>query len=125
MGSETDTNLLLISFDQWRGDWADPNAPVVSLPALEHLARHGWSASRCYTSSPHCVPARMSWLTGLEPSQLGVTRNADVSLPADAPSRARFTPTRLTTAVVGKTHWTSQPNLRSAHKRAATEPARF
>ena len=108
MGSETDTNLLLISFDQWRGDWADPNAPVVSLPALEHLARHGWSASRCYTSSPHCVPARMSWLTGLEPSQLGVTRNADVSLPADAPSLVRDLRQRgWTTAVLGKTHWTS------------------
>ena len=108
MGSEPDTNLLLVSFDQWRGDWADPNAPVVSLPALEDLARNGWSARRCYTSSPHCVPARMSWLTGLEPSQLGVTRNADVSLPADAPSLVRDLRQRgWTTALVSKTHWTS------------------
>ena len=62
---------------------------MLPLPALEQLASEGWSARRCYTSSPHCVPARMSWLTGLEPSQLGVTRNADVSLPADAPSLVR------------------------------------
>ena len=108
MGSGTKTNLLLISFDQWRGDWADPKAPVVSLPALYGLAKEGWTAQRCYTSSPHCVPARMSWLTGLEPSQLGVTRNADVSLPADAPSLVRDLRRRgWTTAVVGKTHWTS------------------
>ena len=102
------TNLLLISFDQWRGDWADPAAPVLSLPALQGLAQEGWSARRCYTSSPHCVPARMSWLTGLEPSQLGVTRNADVSLPGDAPSLVRDLRQRgWYTAVVGKTHWTS------------------
>lgn len=108
MGSGADTNLLLISFDQWRGDWADPGAPVLSLPALQQLAQEGWSARRCYTSSPHCVPARMSWLTGLEPSQLGVTRNADVSLPADAPSLVRDLQHRgWHTAVVGKTHWTS------------------
>ena len=101
-------NLLLITFDQWRGDWGDPYAPVVSLPGLERLARRGWTARRCYTSSPHCVPARMSWITGLEPSQLGVTRNADVSLPADAPSLIR--PLREQgwhTVLVGKTHWTS------------------
>ena len=40
--------------DQWRGDWADPAAPVLSLPALQSLAREGWSARRCYTSSPQC-----------------------------------------------------------------------
>ena len=116
MGAETDTNLLLISFDQWRGDWGDPWAPVVALPALESLAKAGWSARRCYTSSPHCVPARMSWLTGLAPSQLGITRNADVSLPADAPSLVRDLRRRgWHTAVVGKTHWTShfqKSNLR-------------
>ena len=72
------------------------------------MAREGWSARRCYTSGPQCVPARMSWLTGLEPSQLGVTRNADVSLPADAPSLVRELRQKgWHTAVVGKTHWTS------------------
>ena len=101
-------NLLLITFDQWSGDWGDPYSPVVSLPGLQRLAKRGWTARRCYTSSPHCVPARMSWITGLEPSQLGVTRNADVSLPADAPSLIRpLQEQGWHTALVGKTHWTS------------------
>ena len=108
MGYGPNTNLLLISFDQWRGDWADPISPVLHLPALQNLASDGWSARRCYTSSPHCVPARMSWLTGLAPSQLGVTRNADVSLPGDAPSMIRLLRDKgWETAVIGKTHWTS------------------
>ena len=108
MGTRVNTNLLLISFDQWRGDWSDPNAPTLPLPALFNLARTGWYAKRCYTSSPHCVPARMSWLTGLAPSQLGITCNADVSLPADAPSLIRdLRHQGWHTAVVGKTHWTS------------------
>ena len=113
MAQQNPANLLLISFDQWRGDWGDPLAPVVELPALEGLARQGWTAQRCYTSSPHCVPARLSWLTGLEPSQLGVTHNIDTSLPADAPSIVRDLQQQgWHTALVGKTHWTSHDSKR-------------
>ena len=101
-------NLLLITFDQWRGDWGDPLAPVVNLPALSQLAAEGWCARRCYTSSPQCVPARLSWITGLAPSQLGVTRNLPADLPADAPSMVRqLQAAGWYTALVGKTHWTS------------------
>lgn len=104
----TPANLLLISFDQWRGDWGDPLAPVVELPALAQLAAQGWTARRCYTSSPQCVPARLSWLTGLAPSQLGVSRNEPADLPADAPSLVRqLQAAGWHTALVGKTHWTS------------------
>ena len=105
-------NLLLITFDQWRGDWGDPHLPLVDLPALAQLAGQGWTARRCYTSSPQCVPARLSWLTGLAPSQLGVTRNEPANLPSDAPSLVRQL--RLAgwhTALVGKTHWTSHDAL--------------
>jgi choline-sulfatase len=106
-------NLLLITFDQWRGDWGDPWAPVVELPALQGLAQQGFTARRCYTSSPHCVPARLSWLTGLMPSQLGVTRNTSVNLPADAPSLVRELQQQgWHTALVGKTHWTSHASPR-------------
>ena len=101
-------NLLLVTFDQWRGDWGDPGRPVVPLPALTTLAREGVVASRCYTSSPHCVPARFSWLTGLAPSQLGLTRNESTTLPADAPSLVRELQRRgWRTELVGKSHWSS------------------
>lgn len=101
-------NLLLVTFDQWRGDWGDPSQPVIPLPALASLAAEGLVASRCYTASPHCVPARFSWLTGLAPSQLGLTRNAATALPADAPSLVRQLQQQgWHTELVGKSHWSS------------------
>ena len=101
-------NLLIVTFDQMRGDWADPKRKLVNMPILEHLSAEGWTATKCYTSSPQCVPARFSWLTGLEPSQLGVTKNESVDLPGDVPSIIKWARQKgWYTELVGKTHWTS------------------
>ena len=110
-------NLLLITFDQFRGDWCDPDDPVVPLPNIENLAKDGWTFRRCYTSSPHCVPARLSWITGLYPSQLGVTYDLPIEIPPDAPSIIR--PLRQSgwyTEVIGKTHWTSHSGYHDFRK---------
>lgn len=100
------SNWLLISVDQWRGDWL--HQPWLQLPHLQRMAREGWDVRRCYTSSPQCIPSRASWLTGLTPGQLGVTANAHYTVPADAPSFVRDLRDQhgFHTVLVGKTHWT-------------------
>ena len=98
-------NWLLVSFDQWRGDWW--HQPWLQLPNLRRLARRADVLDRTYTSSPQCVPARASWLTGLTPRQLGVTSNQPFTMPADAPSFVRrLQAAGWHTELVGKTHWT-------------------
>lgn len=95
---------LLVSFDQWRGDWL--NQPELQLPRLKRLSRRSLVAERCLTASPQCVPARASWLTGLWPSALGITRNAAFSLPPSSPSFVRSLQQQgWHTALIGKTHW--------------------
>ena len=66
-------NWLLITFDQWRGDWMHQD--WLDVPSIRQVASQGWDIRRCYTSSPQCIPARASWITGLRPGQLGVTTN--------------------------------------------------
>ena len=101
-------NLLLITFDQCRGDWIDPQKTKVELPCITRIAKSGIYFSKCYTTSPQCVPARLSWLTGLYPSQFNITQNAAVNIPDDAPSMIRKMRDKgWHTAIVGKTHWTS------------------
>ena len=102
-------NLLIISFDQFRGDWADGKGlQKLKLENLERLANKSLKLERCYTSSPQCVPARFSWITGKEPGKIGVTTNKDISLSKEAPSIIRKLQKKgWLTTIVGKTHWTS------------------
>lgn len=115
------TNLILITFDQWRGDWGDPMKPVTELKELKALAEEGLIIERCYTSSPQCVPARISWLTGMRPSESGVTYNRPLDLPGSAPSMIReLKDLGWHTAIVGKTHWSNhniECDLRENKKR--------
>ena len=106
MAASDAQNWLLISFDQWRGDWL--HQPWLRLPVLRGLARQGWDLRRCYTSSPQCIPARVSWLTGQTPKALGLTTNRPYSVAPDAPSFVRELRDggNYRTVLVGKTHWT-------------------
>ena len=99
-------NWLLVSFDQWRGDWL--HQQWLHLPVLRGVSKQGWDLRRCYTSSPQCVPARVSWLTGQTPLELGLTINRPYSVAPDAPSFVREMKQQCGyhTVLVGKTHWT-------------------
>ena len=100
-------NLILITFDQFRGDWGNPYKPVIQLPGLAEIAEQGLTLSRCYTSSPQCIPARMSWITGLRPSQIGVTKNCPARVTKSTPSIIRDIQEKgWKTSIIGKTHWT-------------------
>lgn len=100
-------NLLIITFDQLRGDWLNKN----NSPTIDRLAKSGMVASRCYTSSPHCMPARWSWITGQRPSKLNITRNIDKDMNGEERSIIRNVKNKgVNTAIIGKTHWTSHKN---------------
>lgn len=96
---------LLVSFDQWRGDWLQQ--PWLNLPCLQRFARSAWQAPRCHPASPMCVPSRASLLTGLRPRDAGVDHLDDFRMPANAPSFVRdLRDAGYATHLIGKTHWT-------------------
>ena len=70
-------HIVLIMTDQHRADLsARAGFPVDTTPFLDHLADQGTDFQRGYTSSPLCVPARESLLTGRFPSAHRVTQNS-------------------------------------------------
>ena len=73
------------------GAWATGayGCPEIRTPNLDRLAAGGARFTRAYACTPVCSPSRMSYLTGLIPSQHGVQ---DYLLPPDStgPTSHRF-----------------------------------
>jgi len=62
--AETRRNVLLIVCDQLRADFLEAYGGPAITPNVSRLAREGAVFERAYSSSPMCVPARMTMLTG-------------------------------------------------------------
>ncbi len=69
-------NLLVLLTDHGRADSLGAiQAGLEVTPAANALARRGWTAERCYTPCPLCVPARTALATGVAPWTNGVACN--------------------------------------------------
>ncbi len=67
-------NILIVMTDHQRGDTVLPEHPC-KTPNLNRLAGEGVTFSEAFCPSPHCCPARATFVTGLYPSQHGVWNN--------------------------------------------------
>ncbi len=69
-------NILILMTDQQRGDCLScAGHPVVQTPNLDRLAAEGVRFSNAYTTSPVCMPARSSFLSGLYVHNYGQWNN--------------------------------------------------
>ena len=101
-------DVLVIIADQWSPRYVSWDNKEVRTPHLDRIAREGMIFDACYTTSPVCMPARVSLLTGLYPHNGGhaLWGNAQAYFPSteDAPMFRDIQRTGLTTAQIGKTH---------------------
>ncbi|MCP5559513.1 MAG: sulfatase-like hydrolase/transferase [Verrucomicrobiaceae bacterium] len=106
-------DVLVIIADQWNPRYTSWENKEVRTPHLDQIAKQGMIFDACYTTSPVCMPARVSLLTGLYPHNAGheIWGNASGYFPApeDAPMYRDIQRAGLTTAHIGKTHWTAGP----------------
>ena len=99
-------NILFIMTDQQRWDTVGPSGGWVRTPGLDRIASEGVLCANCVTTTPVCVPARLSLATGLYPHSTGVWTNCGHAMSPDA--RTWFQAIRdlgYRTSVFGKTHW--------------------
>jgi len=69
-------DILVLMTDQHRADWIGAyGAKHVRTPSLDRLASEGALFTRCITTSPICMPARVSFLTGMYPHNFGMWDN--------------------------------------------------
>jgi choline-sulfatase len=79
---------------------------LVDTPNLDRLAGEGIVFDNCYTTSPLCVPARLSFTAGKYISRIGAWSNADKLPSDDYPSIARTLQSAgYETYLCGKMHY--------------------
>ncbi len=104
-------DVLVVIADQWSPRYVSWDNREVRTPHLDRIAQEGMIFDACYTPSPVCMPARVSLITGLYPHNGGhaLWGNAQGYCPPadEAPMFRDIRGAGLTTAQIGKTHWTS------------------
>lgn len=99
-------NIVVIMTDQQRADYCRREGyPLDVCPFQDTLARQGAWFDGAYTSSPMCVPARISLLTGRYPSAHHVRINENsVDAYYEQDAFDVFGSAGFKTAMVGKNH---------------------
>jgi arylsulfatase A-like enzyme len=100
-------NILYIMCDQLNADCLGyMGRREVRTPHVDRLALEGAHFTRAYTPCAICMPSRVSFLTGRYPHSHGVYTNADLDLPNETFSVARYLRDELGywTGIVGKAH---------------------
>jgi arylsulfatase len=110
-------NIVFIFTDQQRADTMGyAGDPVAITPHLDRLAAESTDFSRCCTSSPVCMTARASLMTGLQVHQHGVWTFANPELRHGQSHVRNIRDAGYRTGVVGKTHlWRHGSGHASSH----------
>lgn len=108
-------DIIMLMTDQQRWDALGCVDSAVRTPHLDRIAASGIRFTQAVCQAPLCVPSRISFMTGLYPSQLGLAGNDDPTPDDDrlpiAPLPEMLRQAGYVTAGFGKTHWgrTSRP----------------
>lgn len=104
-------DVLVILTDQWSPRYLSWDNPEVRTPNLDRIACEGMIFDACYTTSPICMPARVSLVTGLYPHNHGHALWGNASgyymRPESAPMFRDIQSAGYATAQIGKLHWIS------------------
>ncbi len=98
-------DILIFLSDQHTPLYAKPWGGPALTPNIQRLIDTGFHFSQAYTSCPLCVPARMSMLSGLFPSETGILTN-NAALPNITPTFLHtLTAAGYETVLIGRMHF--------------------
>ena len=98
-------NILLLMTDQQRWDAMGCSGDWIQTPNLDRIASEGVRFTNCVTTSPVCIPTRLSLATGLYPHNTGVWNNMNHQMPTERPTWMQAVQEAgYRTSLFGKTH---------------------
>lgn len=114
-------DILLVMSDQHAWAYTGFADKRIETPNLERIVKDGCLWERCYCNAPLCVPSRMSFLSGLLPSKLGIFNN-DTTLPIDMPTIAhKLGAIGYETVLIGRMHFKGDDQNHGFDKRLAVD----
>lgn len=99
-------NIVLITCDHLRDDFLGcAGHPIVQTPHIDQLARRGVRFSQACSTTPICIPARATIMTGMEGHTLGLTEfRPGFELPTEKTLPQQLRDAGYQTKVIGKMH---------------------
>ena len=98
-------NILFLMTDQQRWDAMGCSGDWVRTPNLDRIASEGVQFTNCVTTSPVCIPTRLSLATGLYPHNTHVWNNMNHQMPPETPTWMQAVrEAGYRTSLFGKTH---------------------
>ena len=98
-------NILFLMTDQQRWDAMGCSGDWVQTPNLDRIASEGVRFTNCVTTSPVCIPTRLSLATGLYPHNTGVWNNMNHQMPTERSTWMQAVQEAgYRTSLFGKTH---------------------
>ncbi|MGG1519358.1 sulfatase-like hydrolase/transferase [Paenibacillus oryzisoli] len=99
-------NIVLITVDQMRADLLGcAGHPIVQTPHMDNMARQGVRFEQAYSTTPICIPARASIMTGMEGHRMGITTYVEgFQLPTGETLPQLLSDGGYETRAVGKMH---------------------
>lgn len=120
----TRPNILLIMTDQQRGDCLGSEGhPSLLTPNMDSIAAAGMRFRHAYSTSPVCIPARRSLMSGLSPQRHGVVGYAErQEWELDASLPALLRDAGYHTGLVGRSMHLHPPRKRFGFEEMVTNP---
>ena len=104
-------DILLFMSDQHSAAQMHWAGGIADTPQLDALSAEGTSFTQAYTSCPLCVPARMSFLSGLLPSNTGVLTNNDTLADTTPTFLHALVEAGYETVLIGRMHFVGRDQL--------------
>lgn len=114
----TRPNILILMTDQQRADHMScVGHPALRTPNMDRLAAEGILFSHACTTSPVCMPARASFMSGLYPHNHGMWENSGHLPEGEESLFRRLQQAGYRTAHIGKSHYYAHgPGHLKAHE---------
>jgi arylsulfatase len=112
-------NILFITTDYQAGDDGPTlGSPFLDMPALKRLCDDGVVFKRHYSTSPICIPARFTWISGMYPHYHGNWDNYGIWLKEGTPIlMEELVKSGYQTLGIGKMHFSPWDRLAGFQRR--------